>query len=727
MNCRRTLSTLGDERVLRFKCDGCKHGASIEHSEVCMREVVRALVKYPAVDEVVLADIYLREYSGSSLDALKEIAQVLENYQYWSLKYLTLENCERCRQERKEQIEQALEKLAGDPLRAFADLREVKNEIEIRAKRGAERCKRCRKNFLERVIKPLIFTLEQVQLINSNPRRGRKGYASVLIPSISPCFIKSKIKLKPPESSELVDAYELDDSEVRIYHLPHQLQHLYFLIPPEYHLPPEHVLLLQKARQSLLEREPEDLELGHSQTYENVKHLGRGLLANLAVDERLDVRQDKIKKLANYLTKYTLGLGVLETLLTDERVQDIYVDAPIGKTPLHICHQDFEECLTNIFLTPEDAESLVSRFRAISGRPFSEADPVLDLNLEGVRVAAIQKPLSPEGVALALRRHKPTPWTLPQFIQRLFLTPQAAGLLSLLVDSQMSILVTGSRSAGKTSLLGALMLELLPRYRVICLEDTSELPVNQLRDFGFKIQSMRVQPAVADSTTEIKAEDALRAALRLGESVLVVGEVRGPETKSLYEAMRVGAAGNSVMGTIHGSTAKDVFERVVYDLEIPPSSFKATDAIVVAAPIRLGGSVSRVRRLTQITEVRKEWKSDPISENGFVDLMTYNPSRDNLAPSPTLLQGGSHLIKAIARKWSVKPAEVLRNLQLRAKIQEDLVRVASKLEKPELLEAEFVIQSNLTFHHILEEELKDKKVRYDRALKAWRKWLGEAT
>jgi type IV secretory pathway ATPase VirB11/archaellum biosynthesis ATPase len=690
-----------------------------------MREVVRALVKYTAIDEAVLADAYSREYSGFSLDALKEIAQVLENYQYWSPRHLTLENCERCRRERKEQVGQVLEKLAGDPLRAFADLREMKTKIETRTKRGAEQCKRCRKNFLRRVINPLISTLEQVRLVNAKPRRGRKGYASVLIPSISPCFIKSKIKLKPPESAELVDAYELNDSEVRIYHLPHQLQHLYFLIPPEYHLPPEQVLLLQKARQALLEQEPEDLELGQSQTYENVKHLGQRLLANLAVDKRLDVGQEKIKKLANYLTKYTLGLGVLETLLTDEKVQDIYVDAPIGKTPLHIYHQDFEECLTNIFLTPEDTDSLVSRFRAISGRPFSEADPVLDLNLGGVRVAAIQKPLSPEGVALALRRHKPTPWTLPQFVVRKFLTPKAAGLLSLLVDSQMSILVTGSRGAGKTSLLGALMLELLPRYRVLCLEDTSELPVDQLRGFGFKIQSMRVQPAVADSTTEMKAEDALRAALRLGESVLVVGEVRGPETKSLYEAMRVGAAGNSVMGTIHGSTAKDVFERVVYDLEIPPSSFKATDAIIVAAPIRLGGSISRARRLTQITEVRKGWRSDPFNENGFVDLMTYDPSRDKLAPTSILLQERSHLIKAIARKWSVKPPKVLRNLQLRAKIQENLVKAASRLGKPELLEAEFVVQSNLTFHRLLEEELKNKKVGYDLVLKSWRKWLEE--
>lgn len=690
-----------------------------------MREVIQTLVKYPYIDEVALVDAYSREYSGSSLDALKEIAQVLENYQYLGLKHLTLESCGRCEYERREQVKQVLEKLAEDPLRALANLEEIKIEIETRTRRGAERCKRCRRNFLEWVIRPLISKLKRMKLINVEPRHGRKGYTNVLIPSVSPCFIKSKIKLKPPETAELVDAYDLDDSKVRIYYLPHQLQHLYFLIPPEYHLSPERVLLLQKARQALLEQGPEDLELEQLQMYESVRHLSRRLLANLAVEEQICLERGEIKKLADYLTKYTLGLGVLETLLTDEKIQDIYVDAPIGKTPLHICHQDFEECLTNIFLTSEDAESLISRFRAISGRPFSEADPVLDLNLEGVRIAAIQRPISPGGVAFALRRHKPTPWTLPQFIQRNFLTPYAAGLLSLLVDSQMSILITGSRGSGKTSLLGALMIELLPRYRILCLEDTAELPADQMQNFGFKIQNIRVQPSITDLAIEVKAEDALRAALRLGESVLVVGEVRGPETKSLFEAMRVGAAGNSVMGTIHGSTARDVFERVVYDLEIPSSSFKATDAIVVAAPIRLGGGINRVRRLTQITEVRKEWRTDPIEEGGFVDLLTYDPSQDKLVPTLALKKGRSHLIKIIAQKWSTKPTEILRDLQLRAKIQENLVKTALGLKKPGLLEAEFVVQSNLTFHRLLERELKGGKVHYDRIFKAWRGWLEE--
>jgi len=308
-----------------------------------------------------------------------------------------------------------------------------------------------------------------------------------------------------------------------------------------------------------------------------------------------------------------------------------------------------------------------------------------------------------------------------------FLTPYAAGLLSLLVDSQASLLVTGSRGAGKTSLLGALMLELLPKFRVISLEDTLELPIEQLRQLGFKVQALRVQSAVSGSDVELRAEDALRAALRLGESVLVIGEVRGPEAKTLYEAMRVGAAGNSVMGTIHGATVRDVFERVVYDLGIPPSSFKATDAITVAVPIRPRGSAARTRRVVQITEVRKGWREDPMSEEGFEDLMKYDPEGDKLEPTRALTGLKSQLIEGIARKWGTKPREVLRNLELRAEVQGELVETATRLKKPELLEAEFSMRSNLVLHALLEGQLRRKRVDYRDISRHWREWLTNST
>lgn len=720
MSCERSIVTLGKERVMKFMCSNCGKGASIEKSRDCMREVMEALTEHPDVDVVILAEVYEREYSGTGLKALKEIAGILKENRCWSLAHLTPDDCRRCEPPRRGQLERAFDTLSCDPVSGLRKFQDLSRDMLSRLERGAKKCKRCRSDFIEGTLKSIISSLERSALLGSC--KGDEGYAGILQPLVRPCFLTSRLQMGPPPGCELIDTYNVEKSEVKIYRLADQLQNLYFLVPPEYNLPHDHVQLIQRARQLMLEQVPV-LDPNPLRAREQIARLNNDTMAKIVVEERLHVSREEVGWLAVHLARFTAGLGLLETLLADHRVQDIYVDAPVGNTPVHINHRDHEECLTNIFLTPDDAESLISKFRAISGRPFSEADPVLDLNLENVRVATIGRPLSPEGTAFALRRHKPTPWTLPQFIQAKFLTPYAAGLLSLLVDAQTSLLVTGSRGSGKTSMLGALMLELLPKSRIITLEDTQELAIEQLRDLGFKIQALQVQSAVSGTDIELRAEDALRAALRLGESVLVVGEVRGSEARTLYEAMRVGAAGNSVMGTIHGATARDVFERVVHDLGIPPSSFKATDVIIVAAPIRLRGGITRARRLVQITEVRRGWQKDPMAEGGFDNLMYYDYAADGLMPTRALRGQGSELIAKIALKWGTKPREIMHNLELRAKIHEALVETSTRLQRPELLEADFVVRSNLAWHGILEEQLKRKRVRYGEIFRNWREWL----
>lgn len=296
------------------------------------------------------------------------------------------------------------------------------------------------------------------------------------------------------------------------------------------------------------------------------------------------------------------------------------------------------------------------------------------------------------------------------------LSSYAAALLSFLVDGQASILVTGSRGAGKTSLLSALMLEIPQKFRVITIEDTRELPIPQLQASGWKIQGLTTRSAVAGSTSEIEPDEALRSALRLGESVLVIGEVRGREARVLYEAMRVGAAGNSVMGTIHGSTAKEVYDRVVYDLEVPPSSFKATDVIVVCAPIRPCGGILRMRRIKQITEVLKEEKN---SNEIFQDLMDYSAEKDQLRPLQVLDMGKSEAVKNIALKWGISIEEALENIALREKIKQTQVDASRKLNNPKLLSAEAVGSANNKFWVLLDEYKQDLQ----RVEREWMKWF----
>jgi hypothetical protein len=244
---------------------------------------------------------------------------------------------------------------------------------------------------------------------------------------------------------------------------------------------------------------------------------------------------------------------------------------------------------------------------------------------------------------------------------------------------------------------------------------------------GYNIQQLKVASALTKGTTEIPADEGIRTTLRMGDSALIVGEVRSTEAKALYEAMRVGAAANLVAGTIHADSPYGIYDRVVNDLGVPKTSFKATDLAVITNPIRTSDGLHRSRRVTQITEVRKFWEEDPLLEKGFVDLMKYEARSDQLEASSDLLNGDSDLIKSIAgnvKEWAGNWDAVWDNILLRAKTKETIVNTALQLKMPSLLEAEFVILANDEFHKISERikeevgSLDSKRIFFD-----WNEWL----
>jgi hypothetical protein len=215
--------------------------------------------------------------------------------------------------------------------------------------------------------------------------------------------------------------------------------------------------------------------------------------------------------------------------------------------------------------------------------------------------------------------------------------------------------------------------------------------------------------------------------LRLGDSALIIGEVRSAEAKSLYEAMRVGALANVVAGTIHGASPYSIFDRVVNDLDVPVTSFKATDIIVVANPIRTADGLSYKKRILQISEVRKHWTNDPLSEGGFVDLVKYNVEKDTLEPTEDLINGDSVIIKEIAgnvKGWAGNWDAVWDNILLRGKIKQEIVDIAKKYSLPQIMESKFNSLSNDMFHRISEEVTREKGLPYsEEVFPKWKNWI----
>jgi type IV secretory pathway ATPase VirB11/archaellum biosynthesis ATPase len=624
-----------------------------------------------------------------------------------------------------------------DPVRAYRELKGALYEQRalVEKQQGNEQYVR----YLER----LIGFFENLSLIkkikpffDSYKVDDRNIYSEVFREDIMPNFTFTRMISKIPRDVEIIKQYEIaeesDKSLVTIFKHKNQGKLIYHLSPPEYNLDEEHHMLLNLARNVLVEHQPTNEEFNDiERTRQVFLNVARDLLTDLANNKKISLSYSELNKLANILVRHTIGFGILEVLLQDDNLQDIVINSPVSLSPIFIRHNEFDECSTNLIPSFEDADSWAAKFRMLSGRALDEANPILDtslyLNEMQARVAIIQQPLSPGGLAYALRRHRSKPWTLPLFIQNKMINPLSAGLLSFLIDGAKTLLIAGTRSSGKTSLLGALMLEIMPKFRVISVEDTLELPVLELRKIGYDILSMKVRSALTGETTEVPADEGIRASLRLGDSSLIVGEIRSEEAKALYEAMRVGALANVVAGTIHGANPYAVFDRVVNDLGVPVTSFKATDCIVVANPIKSPDGLHSWRRVLQIAEVRKHWTKDPLEEGGFVDLMKYSVEDDFLKESEDLINGDSEIIKDIAsnvKGWAGNWDAVWDNILLRKKIKQEIVDYAEKIKKPDLLEADFTVKSNNAFHQISDEIREEIGLpSSDRVFPEWKKWL----
>jgi type IV secretory pathway ATPase VirB11/archaellum biosynthesis ATPase len=744
--CPYRLKVSRNSRNITIDCSECEHESSLE-SEHCRKNIFEILRKEPAVDRLTLANLYERDYEGRSLATIYLMAGLQDKLIPYKSSRFTTDNCDNstfCKKEHTRIMDSIVSISGIDPLKAcntiekLAEYNETKDSFDdIR-----NECSLCRQRFLSTLLEMKTIS----ERITCNVRTGTGNsticyteadsnfeknyvidYESQLRSYVRPPFSTSKIYTEPPDNTLFLECYDIGYQDerrlpVNIYQLTDRPEKMYIINPVEYSLEEKELKLIERIRKKMIAHRPADLQFadpGSSREY--FHRLSKQFLLEEKNAEDIISNPAKVKLCCDLLTKYTTGLGILEDLLSDERITDVYVNAPADQNPVHVV-LDGEECISNIYLSQEDMESMVSRLRSISGRPFGEATPVLEMFLReyGVRVSVIGDPLSAKGIAYAFRKHAKDPWTLPKLINKGSISPLTAGLLSFIMDGQASVLVAGGVGAGKTSLMCALLLEMPQKYRMITIEDTPEIPIEELQEMGWKVQGLNSQSAIMKYGVEIEPSVALRASLRLGSSSLIMGEVRGPEVAVLYEAMQVGAAGNSVIGTIHGSSTDAVYERIVNTLEVPPASFKATDAVIVCANTRLSGSMTMKRRVMQVAEVNDKW--DENSGKVFSDILSYDASTDKLLPSDLMDRGQSVLIGKIADKWGISMDEASLNIRMRARIKGKIAEFG--LEQPYILEARNVAAANNMFWMLMDKEVTESDgINYQRVYDRWFEWF----
>jgi len=732
----------GDADVLKINCNNCPYSPSLEDSPICMSRTIDKLIQVPSAGRIIFSCRRNYEYDYKQSQMLMQIANTynylikqkkilslslipLSEYtQYWgfTIQYLILNL------------------LKTDPIGCYVEIiRYIREEkIKIKKTDSLEEVS-LRAEYLQ-ILNTLKSLLEQTQIISliksyvaGYSIGSRDLYRNIFKPSIRPDFMFTRIMAEQPLDGEELDAYSLDNNtDITIFKIPGEVTYLYHLNPPEFKISEDMYEILDIARNALAEHKPKKDEfIDPEKMRQTFVNIGKDMIQEIAEHKGIDLSFEQVHELAQILVRYTVGFGLIEVLLKDPKIQDISVNSPIGETPIFIIHQDFHECVTNIIPSKEDGESWASKFRMLSGRPLDEANPILDTELllpySRARVAVITRPLNPIGLAYSFRRHRDNPWTFPLFIKNKMMNPLAAGLLSFIIQGGRSLIFAGTRSSGKTSLMGAMMLEIMRKYRMITIEDTQELGINVMRKLGYNIQPMKVRSALTKGGSELQADEGIRTSLRLGDSSLIIGEIRSSEASAMYEAMRIGALANVVAGTIHGGDPYSVYDRVVNDLKVPKTSFKATDIIIISNPVKSADGLHSSRRILQITEVRKHWEEDPLREKGFVDLMKYNPKTDQLEPTDELINGDSEILKIIAgnvKEWAGNWNAVWDNILLRAKIKEALVNYSDKIKDPSILESDFIVKSNDQFHSISDNIMEEVGyIDTKKVFKKWETWL----
>lgn len=737
----------GENKILKVYIEKCTFPPSIEYSELCAAKIIGLLMEVTGVTTIILTQMREYEYDFSQTQLLVELAalyKALNKDERLSYSHIVVDPMhERYIRGSYAVFTRIISKLLKeDPLAAYIELKRLERREKIKQDVILDQRQLVSQHKFVAIIEEVVHRVEQLKIVQmlmpyaEDYKPGnREIYGNVFHPTTRPDFMYTKLISEFPEGN-LIESYEFEENqdscEVNVFNFDNNVKTLYHLTPPEFKLDEDMYELLDDAKRIMSEHKPGREEFVDPERMREVFfNIGKDLLNDLIEHRGMKLEEEQVDQLTRALLRYTVGFGLIELLLSDPKVQDVNINAPNGELPIFIVHQDYGDCYTNIYPTRMEVDSWATKLRLISGRPLDEANPILDTELKvkgfSSRVAAITAPLSPTGMAFSFRRHRDFPWTFPLYMQpkiNMF-NPLAAGLLSFIIDNNAAILIAGTRSSGKSSLLGSFLVELMRRVRIITLEDTFELPGDALRSLGYNIESMKVASALSAPGSEVDASIGIRSTLRLGDSALFVGEVRSKEAIALFEAMRVGAAANIVSGTIHADSPYGVYDRVVNDIGVPKTSFKAIDIIVIANPVISG--LKKFKRILRITEIRKEWDEDPLKEGAFVDLMVYNPKTDELELTDDLINGNSDILKRMAGKIKEFAGDwdaVWENIQLRADSKKAIVDLYLEKKDSSLLEAEFVINANDAFH-LISDRVKEKYGRLDskRILFEYKEWL----
>lgn len=323
------------------------------------------------------------------------------------------------------------------------------------------------------------------------------------------------------------------------------------------------------------------------------------LAEDLLLAENLPLSEVERDRLVSEVHHELFGLGPLEPLLADQTISDILVNS---YSSVYIERRGKLEKTAISFKDDEHLMRVIERIVSTVGRRIDEAQPMVDARLpDGSRVNAIIPPLAIDGPVLSIRRFGTNPLKMAQLIANGALTKEVALLFEMCVRARLNIVISGGTGAGKTTLLNALSAYIPANERIVTIEDSAELQLQQPH-----IVRLETRPPNIEGRGEVTQRDLVKNALRMRPDRIVIGEVRGSETIDMLQAMNTGHDGS--LTTVHANSPRDALARL--ETMIQMTGMRLSDRAMrqqISSAVNVVIQVSRLtdgtRRISSISEI----------------------------------------------------------------------------------------------------------------------------
>jgi flagellar protein FlaI len=426
---------------------------------------------------------------------------------------------------------------------------------------------------------------------------------------------------------------------VSINYDPEAQEHLYHVVEPA----------LSELEEELLDRLFEDIRtplLYRESVAETPEATLREELRNRLEEYGVTVGEETFYRLFYYLHRSFQGYGRLDPLMYDPHIEDISCDGP--GLPVFVYHDDYTDIETNVSYSGQELENFVIQLAQRSGRHVSVSDPVVSTTLpDGSRVElALGEEVTPKGSAFTIRKYAEEPFTPIDLLEYGTFDLRMLSYLWLAIESNKSLIFAGGTAAGKTTSMNAVSMFIPPRSKVLTIEDTRELSL-----YHDNWLSSVTRERMGDG--DITMYDLLRSALRHRPEYIIVGEVRGDEAITLFQAMNTG---HTTFSTMHADSVQTVINRLENEpINVPRPMVSSLDVLCVQVLARSGGE--RVRRAQTIAEI--EGIDQRTGELDYSNAYTWASSGD------TFSENNSDLLAEIRRERGWSQSELLEELRNR--------------------------------------------------------------